>query len=85
MMTKEQPYWMKQPKETVRRTVTSDGDEIIAKYKRNDRVTFVKSEIGGTVEKVVFLPTFKQYGYLVKSDEYIERKRYLWTLEEELK
>lgn len=72
-------------KETVRRMVTSDGDEIIAKYKRGDRVTFVKSGIGGTVEKVEFFPTFKQYGYLVKSDEYIGRKRYLWTLEEELK
>lgn len=76
---------MMKTKETTRRMVTSDGDEVIAKYKRNDRVTFAKSEIEGVVEKVVFLPTFKQYGYLVKSDEYIGRKRYLWTLENELK
>lgn len=76
---------MMKTKETTRRMVTSDGDEVIAKYKYNERVTFAKSEIEGVVEKVVFLPTFKQYGYLVKSDEYIGRKRYLRTLENELK
>ena len=71
-------------KETVQRMVLADGSTIVAKYKCNDRVTFSNSGIQGEVHEVLFLPTFKQYGYLVKSDEYIGRKRYLWTLENEL-